>query len=94
MHTKTSIASSQYGTPEPQVIIEGASHYRTAKSAAYRLAACVEELSETDRWCVVVEHLGIPYNSARVYLELHKGDAAEAKRGRIVLQQALNAAGM
>jgi hypothetical protein len=92
MHTTNSIESSQYGTPEPQVLIEGASHYRTAKSAAYRLAACVEELSETERWCVVVEHLG--NTSARVYLELHKHDPAEAKRGRIVLQQACNLAGM
>ncbi|MGO9714152.1 MAG: hypothetical protein ACLQBL_35175 [Polyangiaceae bacterium] len=85
-----SMGESRYGTPEPQVDVRflRGTHYRKSSAALHALAAVIELATPTNEgWVVVVDPNGDEVG--RVYLELVKGDEAEARRGLELLKRTI-----
>jgi hypothetical protein len=85
-----SMGESRYGTPEPQVEVRflRGTHYRKSSAALHALAAVIELATPTNEgWVVVVDPHGDEVG--RVYLELVKGDDAEAGRGLELLKRTI-----
>ncbi|CAM4543706.1 MULTISPECIES: hypothetical protein [Myxococcus] len=86
-----SLSKNRYGTPQPQVdffLPRGSSHRETS-AMLYTFAASLELRTPTsERWIVQTERLE-EANHGRVYLELSKGDHAEAMRGMALLNAVL-----
>lgn len=85
-----SMGESRYGTTEPQVDVRflRGTHYRKSSAALHALAAVIELATPTNEgWVVVVN----PHDDevGRVYLELVKGDDAEARRGLELLKRTI-----
>lgn len=80
------LETSQYGTPEPSIIVRFPSrtHFRAAHAALHRLASAAELATPVgEGWIVQLEPGD---NRARLYLELSEGDQAEAQRGLALLR--------
>ena len=82
-----SMGKSRYGTPEPQIELRYPRHmsWRALHAALHSLAARVElDSPRNEYWCVQIEKGDV---AGRVYLELAKGTADEARRGLDVLRK-------
>jgi hypothetical protein len=90
MNAAYRLATSEYGTKLPQILITGASHFRASRALAFRLAAKIEELSQALPRCGWVVQIGdFGGADARVELELSHGDDAEVAVASSVLEAAL-----
>ena len=91
MRLTVALRESEYGTPRPSVQLDAprGTPYRLVSALLHQLAAALEMASDSESWVVQIESL---YEGGRVYLELAKGDAAEAARGMKVIQKVANAA--
>ncbi|NOJ89421.1 hypothetical protein HNV26_27990 [Myxococcus xanthus] len=81
------LATSRYGTPQPQldVILPRGSTHRHLSATLHALSADLElRTPSAERWIVQSERLLEP-NHGRIYLELSEGDHAEAMRGMMLL---------
>jgi hypothetical protein len=81
------MVASEYGTPEPSLRVDlgEAVSQRQLRAALHLLAAHAELLSGKERWLVQTRPHDMYWHKGRVYLELDKGDAAEAERGMAFL---------
>lgn len=83
-----SLAQSEWGTPEPQIELRvpKGTHYRKLDAALHALAAELELATPaSETWVVGIQAFND--DRGRVYLELVKGEAAEAQRGMEMLRR-------
>ncbi|MFB1485155.1 hypothetical protein [Corallococcus sp. RDP092CA] len=84
---RLNLGKSPSGAPQPQldIIVPRDSNPRRLSGTLLAFAANLElNTPARERWTVKTERVQEP-NHGRVYLELAEGDAAEAKRGMMLL---------
>jgi len=81
---ETTIATSDFGNPQPQITFKFAQglHHRVRAAEMYKVAAEIELASVHDTWVVVVDT-----NRCSIHLELAMASEAEARRGLRVLEK-------
>jgi hypothetical protein len=79
------LGEAKYGTPQPEVRIEGIdarTNHRRIHAALHFIAMELEiATSDADGWCVQIDA-----DRGIAYLELARADEAEIKRGMALLQ--------
>lgn len=87
MTITVSLAKSEYGTPRPELEIRlpKGTHFRQVSAALHVIAARIE-LATPVREGWVVETAALYDAGGRIWLELVKGDDAEAERGMALLR--------